>query len=291
MKRLSVIVAFAFLTCPLAGNSASAFVLGEPSLGGLITKWEPGPNTASVVNAGSTGLTATGTLGTPGGATWSIMGSGVNNSFGDGFHPPGFDSATSDFDTLATPAADGWEAAQVRAALDLWASVSGFTNLGMVADGGVVPGGFVPDDASAALGDIRVGAYPFILGPANVVILEEAKNPGTYGCVGDYGADGGDIHVNNDMLPAAPNQLTWVDNPSDVAGNGEYDFFTVMLHEVGHALGLNHTTVQGSIMQMYSDRGGAQQLLGADDIEGIKALYGPAPNGSAPSAPENLRIQ
>jgi hypothetical protein len=93
------------------------------------------------------------------------------------------------------------------------------------------------------------------------------------------------------MLPAAQNQLTWVNNPSDVAGNGEYDFFTVMLHEVGHALGLNHTTVQGSIMQIYSVRGGAQQFLGADDIEGIKALYGPPPSGSAPSAPQNLRIQ
>lgn len=291
MKRLFVIVASAFLVCALTGNSASAFVLGEPSLGGLITKWEPGPNTASVVNAGSTGLTVTGTLGTPGGATWSIMGSGTNNSLGDTFHPSGFSSATSDFDTLVTPAADGWEVAQVRAAIDLWASVSGFTNLGKVADGGVVPGGVSPDDPNAALGDIRVGAYPFHLGTDDVVILEEAKNPGTYACIGNHGADGGDIHVNNDMLPAAPNQLTWVDNPSDVTGNDEYDFFTVILHEVGHALGLNHTTVQDSIMQIYSVRGGAQRFLGADDIEGVKALYGPAPNGPAPSAPQNLRIQ
>jgi hypothetical protein len=153
-----VVVSFAFLICALTGNYASAFVLGEPSLGGLITKWEPGPNTASVVSAGSTGLTVTGTLGTPGGATWSIMGSGVNNSFGDAFHPSGFGSATSDFDTLVTPEADGWEAAQVRAAIDMWASVSGFTNLGMVADGGVVPGGFSPDDPNAALGDILMHA-------------------------------------------------------------------------------------------------------------------------------------
>ncbi|XP_038891009.1 metalloendoproteinase 2-MMP-like [Benincasa hispida] len=51
-----------------------------------------------------------------------------------------------------------------------------------------------------------------------------------------------------------------------------YDVETVALHEIGHLLGLYHSSVEGAIMWP-SIMGGTTKGLHADDIEGIKALY------------------
>ncbi|XP_057812407.1 metalloendoproteinase 3-MMP-like [Salvia miltiorrhiza] len=53
---------------------------------------------------------------------------------------------------------------------------------------------------------------------------------------------------------------------------GAIDLETVALHEIGHLLGLHHSSVEAAIM--YSELGGGQiKNLHADDIEGIKFLY------------------
>ena len=49
------------------------------------------------------------------------------------------------------------------------------------------------------------------------------------------------------------------------------DLFTVALHEAGHALGLGHSDRPGSVMYPYYRQAGG---LTADDIAGIRALYG-----------------
>ncbi|VAW49198.1 hypothetical protein MNBD_GAMMA04-1923 [hydrothermal vent metagenome] len=56
-----------------------------------------------------------------------------------------------------------------------------------------------------------------------------------------------------------------------VDGSFGYDFLTVATHEIGHALGLGHSEVQGALM--YTDYQG-QNTLQADDIAGIQKLYG-----------------
>lgn len=54
-------------------------------------------------------------------------------------------------------------------------------------------------------------------------------------------------------------------------GSFGYDFLTVATHEIGHALGLGHSEVEGALM--YAGYQG-KNTLQADDIAGIQFLYG-----------------
>ncbi|MHC4174808.1 MAG: matrixin family metalloprotease [Planctomycetota bacterium] len=171
---------------------------------------------------------------------------------------------TSPIEALGVPGyAAANYAADISAALDVWASVSWFTNLGQVADGGVHAG--ASQATGGHLGDIRVAAWEIITSPS---ILAHAWQPGTEAIFGPGGTLGGDMHFDVGK--------TWVNNPADVAGNGQYDFYTVALHELGHSLGLDHSSVLGSVM--WPNYGGALRTLTPDDIAGVQALYGiPAP--------------
>lgn len=53
---------------------------------------------------------------------------------------------------------------------------------------------------------------------------------------------------------------------------GSNDVETVALHEIGHLLGLHHSSVEGAIMWPTIMQG-ATKGLHADDIAGITALY------------------
>ncbi|KAI5341101.1 PREDICTED: metalloendoase [Prunus dulcis] len=54
---------------------------------------------------------------------------------------------------------------------------------------------------------------------------------------------------------------------------GGVDLETVALHEIGHLLGLGHSSVPGAIMLPEILIGVTRQSLHADDIQGIRALY------------------
>eukprot|EP00257_Ricinus_communis_P004304 XP_002517411.2 metalloendoproteinase 3-MMP [Ricinus communis] len=56
------------------------------------------------------------------------------------------------------------------------------------------------------------------------------------------------------------------------ATQGAFDVETVALHEIGHLLGLGHSSVEGAIMHP-SIQSGATKGLHSDDIQGIRALY------------------
>lgn len=50
-----------------------------------------------------------------------------------------------------------------------------------------------------------------------------------------------------------------------------FDLETVALHETGHLLGLDHSTVAGSVM--FPSYGGVRRALTQDDLDGIRRLY------------------
>lgn len=64
------------------------------------------------------------------------------------------------------------------------------------------------------------------------------------------------------------------DEPWSVGAlEGYYDLETVALHEIGHLLGLAHSSVEGAIMYPYISSGVTKLDLHHDDIHGIRALY------------------
>jgi hypothetical protein len=69
---------------------------------------------------------------------------------------------------------------------------------------------------------------------------------------------------------------TW--STAAVTPPGQFDVETVMLHEFGHYLSLDHSSVP-AVMQPSVSSGTQRRVLTADDINGIIAIYGPSTAG------------
>lgn len=180
----------------------------------------------------------------PGGATWSIIGAGITDaSSSDGHGGAATTSLAALNSGLNIPGI-------IDDAFNLWANVSNFTNLGQVTDSGL---GFGADETGGSFGDIRIGTIN-IDGPSRV--LAHAYGPGSQTTFSN-GSIAGDIHLDNSE--------NWVNS---------IDLATVLLHEIGHTIGLDHSTVEGSVM--FATYSGANFNLSADDIAGIQSIYGAA---------------
>lgn len=82
-----------------------------------------------------------------------------------------------------------------------------------------------------------------------------------------FGSFAGDMHFDE--------AESWSDQPQSPF-SGLTDLTTVALHEVGHTLGLAHSTYTGAVM--YPSPSGSVRLLGWDDIIGVQGLH-PRSNG------------
>jgi hypothetical protein len=144
-----------------------------------------------------------------------------------------------------------WENVILKAA-QLWAQQTNI-NFSVVSDNGASNGSGSYQQGDPNFGDIRIGGYDF----GNNSTLAEAFMPPP---VNNYSI-AGDIVINT--------------NPwANFRINGTYDLETVMAHEIGHSLGLLHSSFSNAVM--YSVYNGMKQSLTSDDIAGIQSIYGGA---------------
>ena len=148
-----------------------------------------------------------------------------------------------------------WQA-EAEKALNIWGAA---TNLSfhMVTDDGSPSGATGSIQGDPRFGDIRFGA-------AN---LESIGFVGFSYFPNDFSTLGGDVTVST--------HISWK--------IGSFpEIYSIFLHEVGHSLGLNHSSDSSAVM--WPTINGQVRGLGADDINGIRAIYG-APGEPNPDPP------
>jgi hypothetical protein len=128
--------------------------------------------------------------------------------------------------------------ATLRAAFDAWSSVANIEFI-QVADGG---------------GDLGLGTFPTIRVAAGYVdgsgsVLASAWYPASAARSGDIAFDSGELTF-------------WTPT----------SFFLTAVHEIGHTIGLGHSTVNPAIMSAYINLGISG--LQSDDVVGARAIYG-----------------
>uniref|UniRef100_A0A1D1Y833 Metalloendoproteinase 1 n=1 Tax=Anthurium amnicola TaxID=1678845 RepID=A0A1D1Y833_9ARAE len=78
----------------------------------------------------------------------------------------------------------------------------------------------------------------------------------------------------------------WVEGSVAAMSGTAVDLESVAVHEIGHLLGLGHSTVQEAIMYPTIRAGTRKVELASDDVEGIQSLYGSNPSyAGAASSP------
>jgi hypothetical protein len=133
---------------------------------------------------------------------------------------------------------------EVARALQVWADVSNL-NFHFVADDGSPQGTAGLAQGDSRFGDIRIGGYNMGSG-----ILGIGWNPNST-------TTGGDVELNTSspfLIGSMP------------------DLASIVMHEVGHAIGFNHTLVDPAVMEggLWGTYAGPYP----DDIAGVQAMYG-----------------
>ncbi|RLN27796.1 metalloendoproteinase 1-MMP-like [Panicum miliaceum] len=130
----------------------------------------------------------------------------------------------------------------------------------------VIPVEFVEideDDDSYHEADIRVGFYEGDHGDGSPFDGEE-------GVVAHaYGPEDGRVHFD-----AAEHWTLDVDSETE---GSVIDLESVATHEIGHTLGLGHSSSPEAVMYPYINFGERKVELSVDDIEGVQLLYGSNP--------------
>ncbi|MDB5341530.1 MAG: putative Zn-dependent protease [Planctomycetaceae bacterium] len=147
----------------------------------------------------------------------------------------------------SNPDLAGWQSEIVRAA-QVWAAQTDINFL-VVSDSGAGIGSGSYQQGSTTIGDIRIGGFDFQSSTLADALYPAPDN--TYSSAGDI---------------AFNTAAGW-----SIGGVGGYDLFTVAVHEIGHALGLAHSST--SAAEMYGTYTNAKPSLNSDDISGIRNIY------------------
>jgi hypothetical protein len=137
---------------------------------------------------------------------------------------------------------------QFRQAAAIWEAVTNI-NLVEVPDNGTAFDASGNQQSDPRFGDIRIAG---ISQASNVLGLSFFPPPYNGGTLA------GDIVMNSSQ----PWQV-----------NNTYDILTVAVHEMGHALGMDHSTIAQA--DMYANYTGTNQALNSDDVTGVQTVYGP----------------
>jgi Matrixin len=147
-------------------------------------------------------------------------------------------------------ATSAWEN-QILKAAQAWAQQTNI-NFAVVSDSGTGLGGGNYQQGDPTIGDIRIGGFNFNSTPLAWAFMPPPVN--NYSVAGDVQFNTAQGYVINT--------------------GGGYDLYTVAVHEIGHALGLYHSSV--STAYMFANYNGTHPRLSSDDIAGIQAIYGGA---------------
>jgi hypothetical protein len=147
-----------------------------------------------------------------------------------------------------------WQNIILQAA-QVWAQQTNI-NFTIVPDDGAAQGTGSYEQGDPQFGDIRIGGTKF--GSSTLALTYQPPSANNFSLAGDVTFNTG----------------------QGFRVNTTYDLFTVAMHEIGHALGLNESGVPGSVM--YGTYNGVMKGLASDDIAGIRSLY----SGGAARSPD-----
>ncbi len=153
-----------------------------------------------------------------------------------------------------------WQAEFLRA-MKSWSDAAPRLHFYPVADSGAPSGSPGPVQGNPNFGDIRFGAAVEGAGVGN----------GYYPSIAS--TLGGDVFLNAQYA-------------SSFHVGSMIDLYSVVLHEIGHALGLAHSTDPTAVM--YPVMTSVFTGLAPDDVAAILQLYGTAPPPTPPAAPTGL---
>jgi Matrixin/Bacterial Ig-like domain len=146
--------------------------------------------------------------------------------------------------------AGSWQNVILQAA-QTWAQQTNI-NFAVVPDNGAPEGSGAQEQGGGGFGDIRIGGYHF--GSSTLALTYQPPSANNFSIAGD---------------------VTFNTAQSFNLGS-TYDLFTVAMHEFGHALGLNESSVSSAVE--YPTYTGRKTALASDDIAGIRSIY--SANGS-----------